>query len=144
VPTPADYFALTRILLVPSVWNEPFGRVAAEAMINSIPAIVSDSGSLPDVVGGDFSTGGGGRVVPVPGWLNADSTRVPSEHDVESWFDPVCALWDDAAHYHAVATRAHAIAQERYSEAVSRRKHLDYFTSLTPRSDPIARSISHS
>ena len=77
VPTPADYFALTRILLVPSVWNEPFGRVAAEAMINSIPAIVSDRGSLPDVVGGDFSTGGGGRVVPVPGWLNADSTRVP-------------------------------------------------------------------
>ena len=34
VPTPADYFALTRILLVPSVWDEPFGRVAAEAMIN--------------------------------------------------------------------------------------------------------------
>jgi len=144
VPTPADYFALTRILLVPSVWNEPFGRVAAEAMINSIPAIVSDRGSLPDVVGGDFSTGGGGRVVPVPGWLNADSTRVPSEHDVESWFDAVCALWDDAALYHAVASRAHAIAQERYSEAVSRRKHLDYFTSLTPGSDPIERSISHS
>ncbi len=144
VPTPADYFALTRILLVPSVWNEPFGRVAAEAMINSIPAIVSDRGSLPDVVGGDFSTGGGGRVVPVPGWLNADSTRVPSEHDVESWFDAVCALWDDAAHYHAVATRAHAIAQERYSEAVSRRKHL----TTSPRSHreaiPIARSISHS
>ena len=35
VPTPADYFALTRILLVPSVWEEPFGRVAAEAMINA-------------------------------------------------------------------------------------------------------------
>ena len=35
VPAPADYFALTRILVVPSVWEEPFGRVAAEAMINA-------------------------------------------------------------------------------------------------------------
>ena len=55
VPTPADYFALTRILLVPSVWEEPFGRVAAEAMINGVPPIVGNRGSLPHVVGGDFS-----------------------------------------------------------------------------------------
>ncbi len=33
VTTPAEFFALTRALLVPSVWEEPFGRVAAEAMI---------------------------------------------------------------------------------------------------------------
>jgi hypothetical protein len=37
VPAPKDYFALTRILVAPSVWEEPFGRVAAEAMINAIP-----------------------------------------------------------------------------------------------------------
>ena len=53
VATPAEYFALTRILLVPSVWEEPFGRVAAEAMINGIPPLVSDRGSLPDVIGGE-------------------------------------------------------------------------------------------
>ncbi len=66
VPTPAAYFALTRLLVVPSVWKEPFGRVAAEAMINAIPPLVSNRGSLPQVVGGDFSEGGGGRVLPVP------------------------------------------------------------------------------
>ena len=48
---PADYFALTRILLVPSVWDEPFGRVAAEAMINAVPPLVANRGSLPHVVG---------------------------------------------------------------------------------------------
>ena len=47
VPTPADYFALTRILVVPSVWDEPFGRVAAEAMINAIPPLVSDRFESP-------------------------------------------------------------------------------------------------
>jgi len=76
VPKPADYFALTRIFVVPSVWEEPFGRAAAEAMIDAIAPLVSARGALPNVIGGHFS------------------------------------------------------ANERYSEAVSRQKHLDYFTSL--------------
>ena len=77
VPTPADYFALTRILVVPSVWEEPFGRVAAEAMINAIPPLVSNRGSLPHVVGGDFSEGGGGRVLPIPEWMTYKTTQPP-------------------------------------------------------------------
>jgi glycosyltransferase involved in cell wall biosynthesis len=138
VPTPADYFALTRILLAPSVWDEPFGRVAAEAMINAIPPIVSDRGSLPHVLRGDFSDGGGGRVLAIPDWLTVNTTRLPDEREVEPWYDAVCALWDDAALYQAVSTRARAIAHERYSEDVSRRLHVDYFTSLRPGGRPIA------
>ena len=136
VPAPADYFALTRVLLVPSVWEEPFGRVAAEAMINGVPPIVSSRGSLPDVVGGDVSAGGGGRVVPIPDWITPDTTRLPGEHDVEPWYDAVCALWDDPVLYDTVAARARQIAGERYSEAVSRRRHVDYFTSLKPGCGP--------
>ena len=139
VPTPADYFALTRVLLVPSVFEGPFVRVAAEAMINAIPAIVSDRGSLPQVVGGDFAAGGGGRVLPLPEWLTFDGTRIPSEADVEPWFEAVCQLWDDPALYASVAARAREIAEERYSEEVSRRQHVDYFTSLKPEGRPIAR-----
>jgi glycosyltransferase involved in cell wall biosynthesis len=138
VPVPADYFELTRILLVPSVWEEPFGRVAAEAMINAVPPIVGDRGSLPQVVGGDFSGGGGGRVLSIPDWLQPDTTRLPSEHEIEPWYDAVCRLWDDAALYDAVASRARQIAEERYSESVSRRKHLDYFTSLKGGQRPFA------
>jgi len=132
VPAPADFFALTRLLVAPSVWEEPFGRVAAEAMVNAIPPLVSNRGSLPDVVGGDFAAGGGGRVLPIPGWMTASTTTLPSEADVAPWFDAVCELWDDPALYRAIAARAGEIAGERYSEAISRRKHLDYFTSLTP------------
>jgi glycosyltransferase involved in cell wall biosynthesis len=142
VPTPADYFALTRVLLVPSVWEEPFGRVAAEAMINAIPPIVADRGSLPHVVGGDFSAGGGGRVLPIPDWMTYKTTRLPTEAEVQPWFDAVCTLWDDATLYQAVASRARQIAEERYSEAVSRRKHVDYFTSLRPGGRPIAKHLT--
>jgi hypothetical protein len=37
-----------------------------------------------------------------------------------------------------VAERARQIADERYSEAVSRRRHVAYFTSLAPGGRPIA------
>ena len=140
VATPAEYFALTRILLVPSVWPEPFGRVAAEAMINGIPPLVSNRGALPQVVGGDFSAGGGGRVLPVPDWMTTEPDRIPGEEDVRAWYAAVCALWDDPALYESMAARARQIAHDRYSESVSRRKHLDYFTSLKPGGRPIAQS----
>jgi glycosyltransferase involved in cell wall biosynthesis len=138
VPTPADYFALTRILLVPSVWEEPFGRVAAEAMINAIPALVSDRGSLPHVIRGDFAEGGGGRVLPIPKWMTFKTTQLPSEEEIEPWYDAVCALWDDPALYRSMAARARRIAEERYSEKISRMKHVDYFTSLKSGGGPIA------
>jgi glycosyltransferase involved in cell wall biosynthesis len=130
VPRPSAYFALTRLLLVPSVWEEPFGRVAAEAMINGIPPLVGNRGALPYVVGGDFLDGGGGRVLPVPDWMTSSTTRLPSEQEVEPWYTAVCALWDDTALYDSIADRAKAIALERYSEDVSRRQHVSYFVSL--------------
>lgn len=138
VASPSDYFALTRVLLVPSVWEEPFGRVAAEALINGIPPIVGTRGALPDVIGGDFATGGGGRVLPIPDWMSHRTTTLPSEQEIEPWYNAVCALWDDAALYQEMASRGREIADQRYSEDVSRKRHVQYFTSLTPGGQPLA------
>lgn len=44
-------YSKTKVLLVPSIWPEPFGRVCVEAMANGIPSIVSNRGGLPEVVG---------------------------------------------------------------------------------------------
>lgn len=141
VGSPAEYFALTRLLLVPSIWEEPFGRVAAEALINGIPALVSNRGALPDVIGRDFAHGGAGRVLPIPEKMTIRTVTPPDEREVEPWFDAVCALWDDAVLYETMAARGRKIAEERYSEAVSRKKHVDYFTSLMPGGNPlVARS----
>ena len=128
VPTPADYFALTRLLLVPSVWEEPFGRVAAEAMINAIPPLVGNRGSLPDVLGGDFTDGGGGRVLPIPEWMTPKTTPLPTEREIEPWYDAVCALWDDAALYDAVAR-----APDRSPASGTARPCRDVSTSTTSR-----------
>jgi glycosyltransferase involved in cell wall biosynthesis len=142
VPRPADYFAVTRLLVVPSVWEEPFGRVAAEAMINGIPPLVSNRGSLPHVVGGDASAGGGGRVLPVPAWMTGTTTAVPTEAEVEPWVNAVCELWDSAECYDALAGRARQIADTRYSEAASRRTHVDYFTSRRGGNAPVVAGVT--
>jgi hypothetical protein len=66
------------------------------------------------------------------------TTKLPSEQEVEPWYEAVCALWDDPTLYRSVATRGRQIAEERYSENVSRRRHVDYFTSLKPGGRPLA------
>jgi glycosyltransferase involved in cell wall biosynthesis len=38
-------------MLMPSVWQESIGRVAAEALLCGIPVIGSNRGSLPEVLG---------------------------------------------------------------------------------------------
>ncbi len=69
-------------------------------------------------------------------------TRIPSEHEIEPWFGAVCALWDDADLYERVSARGRAIANVRYSEKVSRAKHLEYFTSLEPLGTPFQSHTS--
>lgn len=44
-------YSKTKVLLVPSKWEETFGRVAVEAGINAIPTIASNRGGLPEAVG---------------------------------------------------------------------------------------------
>ena len=46
-----QFFDAVDLLVVPSVWDEPFGLVAAEAMGVGRPVVVSDAGALPEVVG---------------------------------------------------------------------------------------------
>ena len=125
-PRPADFFALTRILLVPSTFREPFGRVAAEALINGIPPLVSDRGALPETVRG------AGRVLPVPAWLTETSTELPTVEEAQPWYDAVCELWDDPAAYRAQRRSLATTAESTYSESVMRQRYLDYFGSLSP------------
>ena len=47
---PRKFLAATRILLVPSQWAEPFGRMAVEGMANGIPTLASLTGGLVEIV----------------------------------------------------------------------------------------------
>ena len=126
LPRPADFFALTKILLVPSLFPDPFGRVAAEAMVNGIPPLASNRGGLPQTLAG------AGRVLPVPDRLSGKSLEVPDAEEVRMWFDAVCELWDDPGKYAAASRLARETAERLYGEAAQRRRYLQYFASLKP------------
>jgi glycosyltransferase involved in cell wall biosynthesis len=50
---PEDLFSRVGVVAFPSVWEEPFGLVVAEAMAAGVPFVVSDAGALPEVAGPD-------------------------------------------------------------------------------------------
>lgn len=94
-PNPAQIYAVTRAVLMPSL-NEPGGRVAAEAMVNGIPAVVSDRGGLPEMVGS------AGFVVPVS--LQFDTPE--GERAVHHWVKLLGRLYSDENFYQAASRRA--------------------------------------
>jgi len=48
--TPDDILRCVDVTVVPSLWNEPFGRVVIESYARGIPVIVSNRGGLPEIV----------------------------------------------------------------------------------------------
>ncbi|MBS1830783.1 MAG: hypothetical protein JST93_36140 [Acidobacteria bacterium] len=100
VPTPRDIFAPTRMLLVPSVWEEPSGRVAAEALVNAVPPIVSDRGGLEE------SCNGAGFVLPLPGDLTMETRKPVAAEAVEPWLETIERLCFDDEEYQRQAAKA--------------------------------------
>lgn len=46
---PADFFRTIGLLIVPSLWNEPFGRVVIEAYSAHIPVLMANNGGLAEL-----------------------------------------------------------------------------------------------
>lgn len=99
-PDPRDYLQATRIMLVPSVWQESFGRVAAEAMISGIPVIGSTRGALPEVIGE------AGLLLDIPERITPDSRELPTDEEILPWKQAIERLWDDPVYYEELANRA--------------------------------------
>lgn len=99
-PDPRDYLKVTKLMLVPSVFQETFGRVAAEAMMNGIPVVGSDRGALPEVIGS------GGRILSIPDNIQPDSCRQLTDNEAESWVHAVTTYWDNQDHFASAAKAA--------------------------------------
>lgn len=47
---PNDFFRRIDVLVVPSLWHEPLGRVVFEAYAHGVPVIASTRGGIPEIV----------------------------------------------------------------------------------------------
>lgn len=81
-----EAYRRTRVLLGPSIWPEPFGRVFVEAAASGIPSVASARGGIPEAVGG------GGILVR-------------DIFDTDAWADALGRL-DDPATYAACSAKA--------------------------------------
>jgi glycosyltransferase involved in cell wall biosynthesis len=108
-PFPRDFYGVSRVVLMPSLWEETFGRVAAEALANGIPVLASDRGALPETLGG------AGFVFPIPGRYTATDLTLPSAVEAAPWLETIERLWDDDVFYdeHRAKALERAKAWER-------------------------------
>jgi glycosyltransferase involved in cell wall biosynthesis len=50
-PDVATIYSMSHVVIIPSQWQEPFGRIALEAMLSDVPVVASRTGGLPESVG---------------------------------------------------------------------------------------------
>lgn len=133
-PRPRDVFADCKALLMPSVWDEPAGRLAAEALLNGLPALVSDRGGLPEVAGD------GGIVLPIPVSVTPEDTAPPPPASVRQWADAIIRLHDDPAAYQAARDRARA-GSARFDPAALSARRAEFFRTVQPATAPVVRPV---
>ena len=78
VENAADWMAAARCVVVPSVWQEPYGLVAAEAVALGRPVVASDIGGLPEACGGKATLvppGDAGALAAAIAAIDADGDR---------------------------------------------------------------------
>jgi glycosyltransferase involved in cell wall biosynthesis len=125
-PDPRDFYGVSRIVLMPSLWNESFGRVAAEALINGIPVLASRRGALPEVLER------AGFLFDVPACSTDESRVVPTAEEVTPWVEMILRLWDEVAFYRDQQRRCRDAAEAWRPERLG--PLYDAFFSATARS----------
>jgi glycosyltransferase involved in cell wall biosynthesis len=104
-PDPRDFYRVSRVLLVPSLCHESFGRTAAEALVNGVPVLASRRGALADVLAG------AGLLLDIPERYTPETRQAPTAGEVAPWADAVVRLWDDDHFYEAERRRCLAAAE---------------------------------
>lgn len=123
---PKEIYAATRVLLAPSLWQEPAGRVAAEALLNGIPPLVSDRGGLSEVCNG------AGFTLSIPLEITPRSTRPAEPEAVLPWIHLIARLEDDQAFYQEQSNLARQAGQIYHPDQLKPR-YLELFRDVLDR-----------
>jgi glycosyltransferase involved in cell wall biosynthesis len=120
VAQPKEIYLPTRTLVVPSLWQEPAGRVVAEALLNGIPRLVSDRGGLPE------TCNGAGFTLTIPEEITPQYPRPVEPEMVQPWIDLIARLEDDQDFYREESERAREAGKIYHPDNLTRR-HVDFF-----------------
>ena len=129
VHDPREFYAATRLLLMPSLCYESFGLVAAEAMINGIPVLASNRVALPETIGN------AGSLFDIPSRYTPDTRELPTAAEVEPRVETIIRLWDDAAEYDRWSRAARERAQQWHPDRLAP-IYREFFSQITHQPGP--------
>lgn len=75
-------YALTKVLVAPSLWHESWGRVATEANFNGIPVLGTSGNGLAEAIAHV-----GGILLPAPVSSYNDNLCIPTDEEIAPWVD---------------------------------------------------------
>ena len=104
-PDPRDFYRVSKIVLMPSLWWESFPRVAVESLLNGIPVLASNRGGLPETLHE------AGFLFDIPERYTPHTRLVPTAEEVAPWIDAILRLWDEEAFYQQERNRCLAAAE---------------------------------
>jgi glycosyltransferase involved in cell wall biosynthesis/SAM-dependent methyltransferase len=123
-------YSRARVLIAPSLWWESSGRVLAEAMLNGIPALITNRGGMPEMIGD------AGIVFDLPeACYEEPYQHLLSDEELQPLYEAVLAFYDDEALYQDYVERAQRVGEQKH--------HIDraterLLTALTPQVRPRA------
>ncbi|MCT7373969.1 glycosyltransferase [Chelativorans salis] len=82
-----EHYGRARVVLVPSRWEETWGRIASEAHYSGIPVLATQIGGLGEAVG--------------PGGI-----LLPPRAELSEWTAALRSLWDDSTLYESLSQAA--------------------------------------
>lgn len=111
-PDPREFYRITKLILMPSLWDETFARVPVEAFINGIPVLASRRGGLQE------NLAEAGLLFDIPARYDGLSPLVPTAEEVSPWIESIIHLWDDPESYRRESDRCIAASNAWRSEAL--------------------------
>jgi len=118
-------YGRARLLLAPSLWWESGSRVLAEAMLNAVPAIVTDRGGSPEMIGN------GGMKIQLPEACHEKPyTSLPKLALLQPLVDRIIQLYDDEVFYNDYVARARHVGETLHNMANSTQRLIQAFHPL--------------
>lgn len=102
-------YSRARVVVAPSLWWESSGRMLAEAMLNGIPALITNRGGMPEMIGN------AGIAFDFPDECYKEPYQhLLSDEELQPLADAVINFFDDEDLYQDYVTRAWQVGKEKH------------------------------